>query len=222
MKNWLAYALVAVICGVVGFTANRYLQSPSIATGSPQTTPSLSSSESSASTGAIKTLPEFSLKNREGTMQSIQSWPGKSLIINFWATWCAPCRKEIPLLNSIAKERAKDGYELVGIAIDFRENVLKYLETNPIHYNVLMGEQDGMAAADSFGVNAQNLPLTVFTDNQSRIVAFHLGELNKENINAYLSAVDHVNEGTISPEEARVEIMRGMEKVKSSKTTASE
>ena len=104
--------------------------------------------KTSTSKRPVLKLPEFSLKNREGTQQSIYSWPGKSLIINFWATWCTPCRREIPLLMSLQEQYAADGFQLVGIAIDFREDVLKYAEATHINYPLLIGEQDGLNAVD--------------------------------------------------------------------------
>ena len=71
-------------------------------------------------------LPDFTLQDRDGTMRSIRSWPGKSMIVNFWATWCAPCRREIPLLKEMQQKHGADGFQIVGVAVDFREDVLKY------------------------------------------------------------------------------------------------
>ena len=122
-------------------------------------------------------LPEFSLKNRDGQMQSIKSWPGKSLIVNFWATWCGPCRREIPLLMQVHEQRAKDGFMVVGVAIDFHDEVVKYADEMKMNYPLLSGEQDGMAAADAFGVNSLGLPFTIFTANDGRIVMLHMGEI---------------------------------------------
>jgi thiol-disulfide isomerase/thioredoxin len=68
-------------------------------------------------------LPEFSLGDRTGKPTSIATWRGKSLIINFWATWCAPCRHEIPLLQSIRREWRDRNVEVVGIAVDYRDKV---------------------------------------------------------------------------------------------------
>jgi thiol-disulfide isomerase/thioredoxin len=151
-------------------------------------------------------LPEFSLENREGVKQSIRSWPGKSMIINFWATWCAPCRKEIPLLKEIAKAEAKSGFQVVGIAIDFRDDVLKYADEIKIDYPLLIGEQDGLAAADAFGVQSAALPFTVFTDNQGRIVALLVGEVTRPKAKIVLDAVKRVNKGALTPEAARAAI----------------
>ena len=69
----------------------------------------------------VETLPDFSLANLAGEQQSIQSWPGKPLLINFWATWCGPCLREIPMLKELQASRAD--LQVVGIAIDKPELV---------------------------------------------------------------------------------------------------
>jgi thiol-disulfide isomerase/thioredoxin len=150
--------------------------------------------------------PDVTLADRDGQSRSLSEWDGKPLVINFWATWCAPCRREIPMLNALAAEQAAAGVEVIGIAIDFREDVLKYLEKMPIHYTVLIGEQDGMAAARAFGMESIGLPFTAFTDLQGRIVTIHVGELHRDQAAVILSAVKAVDAGTIDMEAARARI----------------
>ena len=153
-------------------------------------------------------LPEFSLTNRAGQPQSISSWPGKSLIINFWATWCGPCKKEIPLLLSIAKARGSEGFQVVGIAVDFRDDVLKYADKMHIDYPLLIGEQDGLAAINSFGVDAVGFPFTVFTDTRGRIVTTHLGELHADEAKLILDTIREVNEGKLELGAAKKRLAR--------------
>ena len=79
-------------------------------------------------------LPEFSLQGRDGKPVSISAWAGKSLVINFWATWCAPCRREIPLLESLQHAWADRGVAVIGIAVDQRDQVLAYADELKIVY----------------------------------------------------------------------------------------
>ena len=72
----------------------------------------------------------------------LQHWPGKSLIVNFWATWCAPCRREIPLLEQLQAEHGAEGFQVIGVAVDFRDKVLAYAEEMKIDYPLLIGEQE--------------------------------------------------------------------------------
>jgi thiol-disulfide isomerase/thioredoxin len=155
-------------------------------------------------------LPEFSLQDRDGKLRSIHSWPGKSLIVNFWATWCEPCQREIPLLIKLNHDRAAAGFQLVGIAVDVREDVLRFADERKLDYPLLIGEEDGLAAINAFGVQTVGFPFTVFTDNRGRIVALHLGEITDEEASAILSAVERVNRGEQTPAQARISIARAL------------
>jgi thiol-disulfide isomerase/thioredoxin len=148
-------------------------------------------------------LPDFTLGDIDGQPRSIRSWPGKSMIVNFWATWCAPCRREIPLLKKIQAEHGPEGFQIVGVAVDFREDVLKYAQEIGIDYPVLIGEQDGLDAVNKFGQGSLGFPFTVFTDNQQRIVMFHLGEIHPEQADVFLGTVRKVNSGELTIAAAR-------------------
>jgi thiol-disulfide isomerase/thioredoxin len=154
--------------------------------------------------------PEVALADRDGRPRSLSEWDGKPLIINFWATWCAPCRREIPMLNALAVDEEYAGFEIIGIAIDFREDVLKYLEKMPIDYTVLIGEQDGLAAARAFGMESIGLPFTAFTDRQGRIATIHVGELHLPQAQVILSAIREVDAGMIDMPAARSRIQEDL------------
>lgn len=200
MNSKLSYFLVAVVALTLGFLGakewrtHRIDQAAAIAETAPQARP------------PVLELPEFSLKNRSGELQSIHSWPGKSLVINFWATWCAPCRREIPLLLELQKQYAADGMQLVGIAVDFRDDVLKYADAMHIDYPLLIGEQDGMEAIDAFGIQAVGFPYTVFTDAKGEIITTHIGELDQKQAELILNTIKRVNTGELKAPAARTEL----------------
>jgi thiol-disulfide isomerase/thioredoxin len=154
----------------------------------------------------VEVLPEVRLADREGELRSLSDWPDRALIINFWATWCAPCRREIPLLQQIQRERGPDGFQVIGIAVDFRDKVLAYAEEMSIEYPLLIGEQEALDAAAAFGLDAIGFPFTVFTDRSHRVVAAHLGELEPAEAEVILAAVEGVDAGRLTPEQARADI----------------
>jgi thiol-disulfide isomerase/thioredoxin len=206
MKSRL-YLAVAFAAMAVGYALYYFVATPrtsmEVITGPVEQQP-IAEQSAAAESGLPAVLPDFTLGDLSGAPRSIRSWPGKSMIVNFWATWCAPCRREIPLLRELQKEHGPEGFQIVGVAVDIREDVIKYAQEIGIDYPVLIGEQDGLDAVNSFGQGSLGFPFTVFTDNQGRIVLFHLGEIHKEQADVLLGAVRAVNSGKLTPEAARV------------------
>jgi thiol-disulfide isomerase/thioredoxin len=159
-------------------------------------------------------VPEFRLADRDGTLRSPADWPGKSLIVNFWATWCAPCRREIPLLGELQQQYGPAGFQVIGIAADYRDKVVAYADEAKIAYPLLIGEQDALDAAAAFGIQVVGFPFTVFADAKGRIITCHVGELTRPLAEAILGAVERVNQGRASPDEARTEIAAAATRLK--------
>jgi thiol-disulfide isomerase/thioredoxin len=155
-------------------------------------------------------LPQISLPDREGVPRGFDHWQGRSLIVNFWATWCAPCRREIPLLTTLQREHAAEGFQVIGVAVDYRDKVLAYADEMKIDYPLLIGEQEALDAAAAFGVDVVGLPFTVFSDGKGRIIAAHMGELTSPQAEVILGAVRRVNDGAATPAQARTEIEQGL------------
>jgi len=200
MKTFV-YIVVAVAATATGFLIYRFGIEPRLVQEPPATAEPAAVAGSPSQIPAE--LPDFTLVDRKGEPRSIRSWPGKSLIVNFWATWCAPCRREIPLLKQINEDYAEQGFQVVGIAVDFREDVLKYADEMQINYPLLIGEQDGLDAINAFGLEAVAFPFTIFTDQQSRIVLTHLGEVTEEESKLLLDIIERVNRGELTPQAAR-------------------
>jgi len=154
--------------------------------------------------------PVFSLADRDGKKRSITEWDGKTLVVNFWATWCPPCRREIPMLKALSAARAAQDVVVIGVAVDFRDQVLAYAEKESINYPVLIGEEDGLDAATAFGLGSMGLPFTVFIDAKGRIVTIHLGELRADQADLIVDAVLGVNSGALTIEQAKGRITAGM------------
>ena len=194
--------LAAVIIGAAAAGAAGYLF---FEQRQPATEPLPPAMETAPKTLAA-TLPTFQLADRDGRMRSLQDWTGKSLIVNFWATWCAPCRREIPLLEKIQVEYGPEGFQVIGIAADYRDKVIAYADEIGLKYPLLIGEQEALDAATAFGIEAVGFPFTIFADRQGRIVAAHVGELTEPEARVILGAVRKVDAGTLTPDQARTEI----------------
>jgi thiol-disulfide isomerase/thioredoxin len=156
-------------------------------------------------------LPDFSLKDLSGKPISVESWSGKSLVINFWATWCAPCRREIPLLKTLAADWSDRDLAIVGIAVDYPDKVRAFAAQFKIDYPVLIGEQDALDVAAKFGMTSPALPFTVFTDRRGEVVALFVGELHRPQADFILSEVQNLNDERIGLPQARRVIAEGLE-----------
>ena len=124
--------------------------------------------------------PQFVMRDLEGVPRTNTAWDGKVVLLNFWATWCEPCRREIPDLIALQEEHGEAGLQLVGIAIDEREAVQEYVADLSINYPLLAGEEQGVAVARLYGNDVGILPYTVIIDRQQRVRFFHFGALSKE------------------------------------------
>jgi thiol-disulfide isomerase/thioredoxin len=154
-------------------------------------------------------VPNITLADANGVKHSLSEWKGRPLLINFWATWCEPCRREIPLLKTLRHERAGDGLEVVGIAVDFRDAVQHYARDMGIDYPVLIGEQDGLDAIAAFGMDTV-FPFSVFADRQGRIVTLKIGELQADEGHFILDEVKAVDQGRTELAAARKHIADGV------------
>jgi len=154
-------------------------------------------------------VPNISLAGTDGVRHSLSEWKGRPVMINFWATWCEPCRHEIPLLKSLRRERSADGIEVIGIAVDFRDAVQRYAREMGIDYPVLVGEQDGLDATEAFGMD-MFFPFTVFADSQGRIVTLKIGELHADEARLILDQVKSIDQGRIDLTAAKKNINDGV------------
>jgi peroxiredoxin len=155
-------------------------------------------------------LPAFTLSGLDGKAISSRQWDGRSLVLNFWATWCAPCRHEIPMLKQMSGEWAGRGVTIVGVAVDHREAVSKFVDELKVSYPVLVGEEDALDLAKDLGVEMPVFPFTVFTDRLGNVVALYVGELHEAQASLILGVVETVNENRLPLEQARRTITDGL------------
>ena len=137
-------------------------------------------------THAPEQLWAMQLPDSYGKPQSLSQWRGKILVLNFWATWCAPCRDEIPDLLATRSEYAGKRLELVGIAIDNPQLVKEYMRDMRIAYPILIGQGEALAMARALGNPSGALPYTVVISPDGNLLMRHLGRLPKAKLQAIL------------------------------------
>jgi thiol-disulfide isomerase/thioredoxin len=149
-------------------------------------------------------LPEFSLASLAGEPTSSGSWPGRPMVVNFWATWCVPCRREIPMLKQF--QTANPTVQVVGIAVDRADAVASYAAEAQFNYPILVGEGDALAAATAFGAQVLVLPITVFTASDGAILDLHLGEVHAEHLENYTAVLADLAAGRADRPTARARL----------------
>ena len=163
-KLWLMAGL-AMLAGVL---ASLYFNTGEIETKQDQ--------------NAAISLDQINLLDLDGNKQSLSQWQGKVLLVNFWATWCPPCREEIPVFLSLRKKYFSDGFEVVGISIDDANKVKQYRRSMQIDYPLLDGEQSGMPLMVSLGSATGGLPFSVLYDRSGDVVQIKTGPYGQQEL----------------------------------------
>jgi thiol-disulfide isomerase/thioredoxin len=144
--------------------------------------------EARAQGQALKQLIRLPLPDASGVPRSLAEWQGRVLVINFWATWCAPCREEVPALIGVRNRFGPQALEVVGIAIDSVVKVQEFAAEFAIPYPLLIGGLEVIDLSRRLGNRAGALPYTLVLDRRGRVVFAHLGALSEEQL-----------EGTVRP-----------------------
>ena len=151
----------------------------------------------------VTSHPSFTLPDYEGVDHTLAEWDGRPRLLNFWATWCAPCRREIPLLKAGQDEQGSEGIQIIGIAVDFPEEVAAYAETAQFNYPILVGQEDAMAVAETSGVAFIGLPFTMIIAADGEFMHSHVGEIHREDLDHIVDVFEQLGRGEIDKQSAR-------------------
>nr|MBF0684897.1 TlpA family protein disulfide reductase [Pseudomonas sp.] len=141
-------------------------------------------------TAAVSSTPDFfshALPDTSGVSQPLSQWKGKPLLVNFWATWCAPCVKEMPDLDRLSRQFS--GISFLGIGIDSAENIAQFLQKVPVGYTLLEARADGLDMMRDLGNASGGLPFTVIMSPDGKVLRAFAGQIDPEELARYLHSV---------------------------------
>jgi thiol-disulfide isomerase/thioredoxin len=118
-----------------------------------------------------------SMPDIKGQPQALEQWRGKPLVVNFWATWCAPCVEEMPELTQLQSDLSESKVQILGIGIDSPSNIVEFSQKHKIGYPLYVAGMSGTELSRQFGNKAGGLPFTVLIDSKGLISKTYLGRL---------------------------------------------
>lgn len=157
------------------------------------------------------TLPNIAFPDRSGRLRHFSHWRGRPLLVNFWAPWCGPCRQEIPLLEHLSRAPT-DHLQVVGVAVDSKGPVLRYVRHAGIRYPVLIGAHRGLETIRALGMQPA-FPFSVFVDARGRIVTIKIGILREPVARLILEHIDALDHGQIDLATAQAQIQAGIQRL---------
>ncbi len=176
MKNGIIVVLLALASMFAGWALYQSTQTPDKVAakqqGGAQAKPIQANSVINQQRAA------FSLPDLEDKLRHVKEWDGKVILLNFWATWCPPCRREIPAFIELQEQYGAQGFQVLGVAIDERDAVEDYADGLGANYPILIGDSKTMNISAAYGNRFGQLPYSLIIDRQGTIRFVGKGELS--------------------------------------------
>ena len=179
MRNSKRFVL-ALVAAMIAVTAGVYVGMGSRESRAP---------EASVPKEAVARLFATQLIDATGKPQAFAQWQGKTLVINFWATWCPPCREEMPAFSTLQSKYADKNVQFVGIALDTSENVISFSRQHPVTYPLLVADSEGTELTRQLGNSRLALPYTVVLGPGGETRMTRLGRVSESELDELLRKV---------------------------------
>lgn len=164
-RQWIYIVGISLLALVLGVLTSQWIYRTSL-----------------ADDPAIKAFFDNPWKTPDGKSVDTNSWRGKVLVVNFWASWCPPCVEEMPTLDQLQAEFLPQNVLFVGIGIDSPSNIRQFLEMTPVSYPIVIGGLEGSTLSKQLG-NAQGaLPYTIIIDAKGKATSSKLGKISEEEL----------------------------------------
>jgi len=132
--------------------------------------------------GSAESVFALALTDVQAQPQNLAQWRGKVLVVNYWATWCPPCRDEMPGFSRLQQQYRDNGVQFVGISNDDAPKIIDFLKETPISYPLLIGDLNAMRSSANLGNTRQALPFTAVFDRQGALAMTKLGRLTESEL----------------------------------------
>ena len=165
-KKTLPVLAILLVSTISSFAVHRYLEQDTII-GHEQTD------------GQTLIRPEFTMADIDGQIRNIKDWDGKVILLNFWATWCPPCLREIPSFVELQEKYGDQGFQVIGIAVDNEEAVHEYMNEVKINYPIMVSEFEAIELSSRYGNTIGALPYSVIINRENVVSDKITGELSK-------------------------------------------
>ena len=175
------YALAAVAASAAGWAWKHRERTPPATSGTAATT------SQPTTDPALADFWQREYETPTGTRLATRTLQGKPLVLNFWATWCGPCVKEMPELDRFAREMAPQGWQVLGVAIDKAEAVRTFLKTTPVGFPIAIAGLDGLGLVQALGNPNGGLPFTLVLDGQGQVLQRKMGATHFEELQTLAS-----------------------------------
>ena len=186
-KLLISAFILSILFSIIAMNAYKNYNQSSITT-KPQTTSEPSNTSSSSNNSSLIKATDFKLKDLEGNEVSLSQLKGKKVFLNFWATWCPPCKAEMPFIEKIYQE-TKDS-DLVIISVNVGEDaqtVKAFMNSNGYHFTALLDTENKASAI----YNITAIPTSIFIDKNGYIVKTHTGTLSYEDMKNNLNIINN-------------------------------